>query len=432
MQKIILFIHGWSEDSHCFSYLQQMLFPNNSKKYQINLADFVTLDDTVTFTDLVAAMQQAWTKHNLPVSNKDVDIVTHSTGALVLRAWLRQYYPRGNSPIERVVMLAPPNFGSHIAHKGAAFYGRIYKGLNKQNPFEVGENLLKDLEIGSEFTQRLAEFDCFSGYSSFQPNDIMVTILIGGSGYDGFASVANVPCSDGVVPIPLAQLEPKRLKIRYDSSDKPYFDLINSTSQVACKIIPSLNHSSILTGEGDIHFSKILHEALTVSSIEFLSYRVRLMNENKSLGKEKNISPYQKTLVNVTNQFSENVNEYFIAFAAEYGRFISNMNNFHDELVKSVHCNTYNSSVRCFTLDTECLFDSKDKIDISIIALPCLDKKYSNVGYRAHDVSNEKALVVTMQDMKNLLEPYSLLMLDWQVVREFKESLFRLHVDYNS
>ena len=430
MKKIILFIHGWSEDSHCFHDLQQVLFPLDSKKYQINLADFVTLDDTVAFTDLVAAMQQAWLKHNLPLENKNVDIVTHSTGALVLRAWLRQYYPYGKSPIERVVMLAPPNFGSHIAHKGTAFYGRIYKGLNRQNPFEVGENLLKDLEIGSEFTQRLAEFDCFGGYSSFQPNDIMVTILIGGSGYDGFASIANVPCSDGVVPIPLAQLEPKKLKIRYDSSDKPYFDILHSTSKVAFKILPSLNHSSILTGENEYNFAKILHEALTVTPVEFLAYRKRLMHENKSLN-QQNIAQYQKTLVSVTNQFFESVNEYFISFAAEYGRFISNMNNFHDDLVKSVHCNTYNSSVRCFTLDTECLLDSEDKIDLSIIAMPCLDKNYSKVGYKAHDVSNSKALVVTMQDMKTLLEPYSLLMLDWQVVREFKDSLFRLHVDEN-
>ena len=427
MEKIILFIHGWSEDSYCFKAIRQILDPLSRKNYLISLADFVTLDDTITFIDLVGAMQQAWLKNKLPLTGKNIDVITHSTGGVVLRAWLRQYYPNGNSPVNHVVMLAPPNFGSHLAHKGTAFYGRLYKGLNLSRPFEVGENLLKDLEIGSKFLRDLADFDCFGKTTSFQDNDIMLTILVGASGYDGFAAIANVNCSDGVVPIESASLGPQRLRISYDNYDMPSTELCSAKTRYGFKIIPSLNHSTILTGGNFRRFPKILIDAINVSTSDFPKYCDRLQCENIALSLLPEQRPYQKTLVNVQNQFFESVEDYFIAFATEQTHFAANMNHFHDDFVKSVHCNSENRSIRCLTLDTMALKKIKTKIDISISAVPSLNKKNSIVGYRAHDVANNKALVVTTKELSSLVKPYSFLFLDWVIIREFKESIFRFH-----
>ena len=201
MRKLVC-IHGWSDSSHSFEDLLrhvQHIAPENH--YVIKLADFISLDDSVTFDDLIDAMQQAWQQHNLDQTGKYIDIITHSTGGLILRGWLQRYYPAGNSPIAHVLMLAPPNFGSHLAHKGRAFFGRLFKGFGVDHPFEVGEQLLRDLEMASPYTWQLAMQDCFGAHSPFHADDIMLTFGIGGCGYHGVAAAANLPGSDGVVPL---------------------------------------------------------------------------------------------------------------------------------------------------------------------------------------------------------------------------------------
>ncbi|MBT4885052.1 MAG: alpha/beta hydrolase, partial [Legionellales bacterium] len=187
-------IHGWNEDSTIFSRLIRSLSKEQyTHTHVMGMADFVSLDDNVTFDDLVVAMEHAWHTYGLPTSAKRVDIITHSTGALVFRAWHNRYYAGKDSPISHLLMLAPPNFGSHLAHKGRAFIGRVLKGLGHNRPFEVGANLLKGLELASSFTWDLAMKDCFSEHAPFNRQNILTTILIGSTGYEGIAAAANEP-----------------------------------------------------------------------------------------------------------------------------------------------------------------------------------------------------------------------------------------------
>ena len=168
MEKIILFIHGWSEHGDVFHKLMHEITKDYGHKYyMVDIAEFISMDDTVSFFDLVEAMQDVWLRKNLPTSAKKVDVITHSSGALILRSWLQKYYPNGGSPIEHVVMLAPPNFGSHLAHQGRSLLGRFIKGNNLHHPFEVGQELLFSLELGSDYTWQLALDDCFLGCTYF-------------------------------------------------------------------------------------------------------------------------------------------------------------------------------------------------------------------------------------------------------------------------
>ena len=144
-------------------------------------------------------------------------------------------------------MLAPLNFGSHLAHKGKHFLGRALKGLSKNHPFEVGEKLLNGLELASKFTWDLAMSDCFAADPVYHPDNIITTILIGDSGYDGFAAVVNQPGSDGTVPIASANLEPVKLSIYNDGRKHTSYDVIRSTNNIAFGILSGVNHSAILT-----------------------------------------------------------------------------------------------------------------------------------------------------------------------------------------
>jgi triacylglycerol esterase/lipase EstA (alpha/beta hydrolase family) len=57
----------------------------------------------------------------------------HSTGSLVLRAWLTHYADRRDR-LKHFIGLAPANFGSPMAHKGRSWLGAIFKGNKTLGP----------------------------------------------------------------------------------------------------------------------------------------------------------------------------------------------------------------------------------------------------------------------------------------------------------
>jgi len=115
--KPLILIHGWSDSSASFKLLAKIIETQIGRQVQaINLADYVSMDDEVTLYDLAAAMQAAWLTHKLPTAPNSADIIAHSIGALVIRTWLN-YYSKTKPPIKNLLLLAPANFGSALAHK---------------------------------------------------------------------------------------------------------------------------------------------------------------------------------------------------------------------------------------------------------------------------------------------------------------------------
>src|SRR3989344_1494069 len=175
--KPLVIIHGWSDDARSFRKLAHALEKElNRTAQQINLADYVSMDDEVTYDDLVAAMMKAWQDRSLPQTLKSVDVVVHSTGGLIIRHWLIKYFKPDQAPIDHLVMLAPANFGSPLAHKGQSFYGRIIKGFNSKKIFQVGKKLLEGLEVGSEYTWNLAMQDRFDDAIFYDTDKILCSV----------------------------------------------------------------------------------------------------------------------------------------------------------------------------------------------------------------------------------------------------------------
>ena len=88
------------------------------------------------------------------------DVMVHSTGMLVLRAWLtrRGAAERRLARVKHVIALAPATFGSPLAHKGRSFLGALVKGRKAFGPdfLEAGDQVLDALELGGRFTWQLA------------------------------------------------------------------------------------------------------------------------------------------------------------------------------------------------------------------------------------------------------------------------------------
>ena len=157
---MIVLLHGWSDHSDSFKPLAAQLGKLGLQDIvPIYLGDYVSMDDDVGFEDITQAMQLAWRNAGLPLSPRSVDVVVHSTGALVVRHWMTSCFTPASNPVRRLLMLAPANFGSHLAHKGVSFLGRIVKGFKSERLFHTGARILRGLELASPFTWELARRD---------------------------------------------------------------------------------------------------------------------------------------------------------------------------------------------------------------------------------------------------------------------------------
>ena len=214
----IVILHGWSDISASFEPLARLLHEKLERDISIiSLADYISMEDEVRFDDLVTAMQAAWRRHRLPAGKGTVDAVVHSTAGLVIRDWLNRSYTPGRAPIKNLVMIAPANFGSPLAHKGRAFMGRVYKGFIAKKPegrsFQTGTHILRGLELASPYSWDLANRDRFDrGGTMYQPGNVLCTVLVGNTGYDGISSIANEDGSDGTVRVSTANVKCFRIR----------------------------------------------------------------------------------------------------------------------------------------------------------------------------------------------------------------------------
>lgn len=159
MRPIVL-IHGYSAESKntdpasiesIYGSMPQALrtlYGNNSV-VEIDLSRYVSLEDGLHIDDISRAFDRALHSEayaHLPA--KGFDCIIHSTGALVIRNWLRKFSPRP-SPLGNLIYLAGANLGSGWAHIGKgqlAKWGRLVF----QAGTERGVRVLDALELGSE------------------------------------------------------------------------------------------------------------------------------------------------------------------------------------------------------------------------------------------------------------------------------------------
>lgn len=247
MPRSIVIVHGWSDDSKSFRRLAEQLEAwFGSAPTQIRLADWISLQDDVTYADLAAALDRAWTAQGLSRAPRTVDVVVHSTGALVLRDWLTRHFDPASAPVKRFLMLAPANFGSPLAHKGRSFIGRVLKGWNRFVG-QTGTQVLKGLELGSPYSWQLAERDLFGAEAWYGAGRLLATVLVGNAGYSGVEAIANEAGGDGTVRIATANLNACRLSLELDVSQRarPGWRLEESRGEIAFAIVDGENHASV-------------------------------------------------------------------------------------------------------------------------------------------------------------------------------------------
>lgn len=159
--KPILLIHGYSAESETaepaairdiYGSLPDALHEKYGRDStaEIDLSRYISLEDGIGLDDVSRALDRALhDRQYRRLLQHGFHAIVHSTGALVLRNWLRRFSPRP-SPLENLVYLAGANFGSGLAHIGQGQLAKWARLVLWGQ--ERGMRILEGLELGSDWT----------------------------------------------------------------------------------------------------------------------------------------------------------------------------------------------------------------------------------------------------------------------------------------
>jgi pimeloyl-ACP methyl ester carboxylesterase len=215
MPRPIVFIHGYSARGEAFDPLRDALVDYRRTAGQtpldptyIDICTYVSLNNEITITDIAEGLDRAFRNADKLKDDQEFDVVVHSTGMLVIRAWLAN---KGSAAltaarlkrVKHIIGIAPATWGSPQASQGRTLIGALVKGNREIGPdfLNAGDRVLQGLELGSAFTWNLAHQDLLGAAPFYDkgPDTPFVSVFIGNRGYEGVDSVANSPGSDGTV-----------------------------------------------------------------------------------------------------------------------------------------------------------------------------------------------------------------------------------------
>lgn len=440
---MIVILHGWSDDAGSFgdlaSAVRAMALPGPVR--EIQLGDYVSMDDDVTYNDLVAAMRRAWQHHGLPTAPRSVDLIVHSTGALVARHWLTQTYAPDAHPVKRLVMLAPANFGSHLAHKGRSFLGRVVKGFGSKRRFHTGAKLLEGLELASPFTWDLAIRDRLDPAQLwYGPGRLLASVLVGTNGYTGIAAAANQVGSDGTVLVGSAQLDPLFVRMDFASDPRqPAIETFSPSLPVAFCRSPGDNHSTLAWKDGGPKNRALpdrLREALTVSDDGYADHVAAFAAHNaqarRAQADDAYTHGYQNTVIRVIDDAQSYVGDYFVeAFAKTPGGQREDKaltRRIQEEVLVHAHSHQRNPAFRALRFDCDALqtmlLDRDAPLYLRITAQPDIDETGS-VGYRTLNFRDVGAIRIDPAELGLLFRADRTVLVDLRIKREQVPDLVR-------
>ncbi|TVQ65144.1 MAG: alpha/beta hydrolase [Balneolaceae bacterium] len=445
---MLVILHGWSDNAGSFGSLAKKLSkpaPDGigAEIKEVRLGDYISLDDRVRFDDLADALARAWDDQNLPTDPRSVDAIVHSTGGLVLRHWMVRNFLPGEAPVKRLLMLAPANFGSPLAHTGRSFFGRAVKGWKGTRLFETGRHILKGLELASPFTWNLAMADLLGEGRYFGPGAVLCTVLTGNAGFKGIASIANKAGSDGVVRVASANLNANKLSL--DFSDFPDQWVLTtdeaSHSSAAFGIMDREDHSTIAgknRGPRNRETWPFFRDALLVEDESFETWQQKLQAHNEAVSKAaerrrgSHSDSYQNLVVQVSDTHGQPVQDYLIEFYMndDHSRRDQGLTQrLQEEVITNVHTCSEDASSRAMLINCTRLYKlfsrEGDRLNISITAFPDINIRKNLVGYKTYTDNDIGSLSLSREQLASLFRPHATTLLSVKIRRYQDEKVFR-------
>ncbi|TJY55918.1 alpha/beta hydrolase [Sinimarinibacterium sp. CAU 1509] len=440
---MLVIIHGWSDTHSSFRTLGRRLVSEGiaDDVAHVRLGDYISLDDAVTFNDIAHALNAAWARASLPTQPRSVDVVVHSTGGLVIRHWMTEFFKPSTNPIRRLLMLAPANFGSPLAHKGRSFAGRIIKGFKSDKPFQTGTHILKGLELASPYSWELAQRDRFSSDVWYGPGRVLCTVLVGTSGYSGISAAANEAGTDGTVRVSTANLDPLLLRLDFAANpETPTRKLQAANGAIAFARVPHENHSTIALKENgpknDVTMD-FIRRALQITDAQFPQLIADLdahSQKAREQGADKPFTQgYQNTVVRLSDNYGAFVKDFFLeVFSTRPGTDKVDdalTRKIQEDVLTKVHAYGDNSAYRSLLFNTTVLLEAvtrqRRSLSLSVTAEPDI-RLTRSAGYRTFGYNDIGNADLTVSHQRSLFVPDRTVLIDLVIRREQMPEVFEM------
>lgn len=388
MARQVLIVHGWSDSSRSFRTLARFLAAHGYEPKVLWLGDYISRDDDVRVEDVGKRMgeviDEMTGKGEL---NASFDMIVHSTGSLVARAWLTDRYAHAPDlcPMKRLVMLAPANYGSKLAATGKSFLGRVVKGYD--NWFETGRSMLNDLELSSPFQWELVQRDILvrpgGGTTRYYGDDrVWPFVIVGTHPYaSALRQIVNEDGSDGTVRVCAANLNARGVTLDFRETEEnkivtPWETRLDV--EIPLAVLPTRTHGSIIdpdrddpdnrediaeTPEEKAMLGNLILQALACA--DFRQYATiqaqwdqlteatasRRANPPKG-SKPEYYHQYMQVNTRVTDDFGRPVKDYFLEFYSDTKRAYEKANVYlQGKVIEDVKNNSVDPSLRNLYFD---------------------------------------------------------------------------------
>jgi hypothetical protein len=255
----IALIHGYSDHGSSFDAWAGKLQDRGFDAKRINICNYISLNNEITIPDLGEGLNRAL--QDVGWEDQEFDAIVHSTGMLVMRAYLCNDSLRPQN-LKHLVGLAPATWGSPLANQGRSFLGMLFRGNKQVGPdfLNAGNLILEGLELGSEFTWKLAHRDLLNENPIFSiaPNSPWVAVFIGNTPYTGIKEFINPPASDGTVRWSGCALNTRKfvVNLRRNVADEDRIsavDWADGRQSIPMFAVEGKNHGSLLSApENDL------------------------------------------------------------------------------------------------------------------------------------------------------------------------------------
>ena len=276
----IVLVHGYSAKGSGFNTWKSVLLANGYAAKDIHVVTYKTLTNEVTIRDIAEGFDRALRLQLGLSANEEFDAIVHSTGMLVLRAWLIRYSARRDR-LRHLIGLAPASFGSPSAHKGRGWLASLFVGNRERGPnfLEAGDLVLDGLELGSRFTWDLAHADMigsntFYGETKTTP---YVFTFCGISKYKGLRRLVSEDATDGTVRLACCALNTRKfvLDLSVNLGETPETRVeTKKWINIDISLIPleDLDHGSIMQKPSRALIELVLEGLAVNSAAEFRAY----------------------------------------------------------------------------------------------------------------------------------------------------------------
>lgn len=377
----VVFVHGYSASERAFARWREILEAKGYEASSIHVSTYQSLTNEVTVKDLAEAFDRALRVQVGLDRDEPFDAVVHSTGMLVVRAWLTAYRQR-RGRLKNLVGLAPATFGSPLAHKGRSWLGALVRGNREVGPdfLEAGNLILGGLELGSRLTWDLAHQDLLGDEAVYGPSGDTpyVFIFCGTRPYGGLLSLANTPGSDGTVRLAGCPLNTRKIVVDLTEdaarSGAAQRVRVAPWSNVDIPLVPvaGLDHGTILSAPSD-DLIRLVDAALNVADADAYArwqaaaeaHRAQVFAQDPGLGR------WQQFVMRVLDERGDPVPDYFVEFIVSGAGSATwrPLKDVYPAFEMDIHPYGADKSLRCFHVDLKSVAVAPgDRLGVRLIA----------------------------------------------------------------